>query len=124
MIRQVYCNGIADPILRNTLACMLVENSNSSNACERWTTSFPTDSAKWPTQPSPVYRKWIFISFHECCCISPAVCSDCRLPSNFINGHMLPTWILFCFWPHSQAADIVKHHQCRFARYCRSHAQK
>ena len=31
---------------------------------------------------------------------------DCRLPSNFANGHRPTTVFMVCCWPHSQTANV------------------
>jgi len=33
---------------------------------------------------------------------SSTSCTHCKLPSNFVNGHMSAMWFIVCCWPHSQ----------------------
>jgi len=38
-------------------------------------------------------------------------------PSDFVSGHVLTVWFIFCHWPQSQESDWVRPHLCKLARH-------
>lgn len=47
---------------------------------------------------------------------SPASCSECILPPNFMSGHC---WLIVCCSPHTQRSDGARPHLCRlWCQWC------
>jgi len=59
----------------------------------------------------------VAVVFSQLSVSSAALWSDYNLLSNSVNGHVLIMWFMGFGCPHSQPADLMKPHLCKFRKH-------